>query len=224
MTDLIFVMDSLVDKNGKILIPNFYNDVAALYENEHLMYDNIHFDVDEYRQEIGAFKLTHNEDKVQLLMHKWRYPSLSMHGIEGAYHEPGRMTVIPSKVTGKFSIRIVPNQTTEKVNQMVCDYINKIYAERGSANRMKVYLADEGCQPFVENPNHPNYTAAKRATKHVYKVDPDMVRSGGSISVTLTLQEATGKSVVMLPVGAADDGAHSQNEKLDVRNYIEGVS
>lgn len=35
---------------------------------------------------------------------------------------------------------------------------------------------------------------------------------------------ATGKNIVLLPVGAADDGAHSQNEKIDVRNYIEGVS
>lgn len=51
-----------------------------------------------------------------------------------------------------------------------------------------------------------------------------MLILGGSIPVTLTLQQATGKNVLLLPVGAADDGAHSQNEKLDIRNYIEGVS
>lgn len=50
-----------------------------------------------------------------------------------------------------------------------------------------------------------------------------MTCEGGSIPVTLTLQQATGKNVLLLPVGAGDDGAHSQNEKLDVRNYIEGV-
>ena len=37
------------------------------------------------------------------------------------------------------------------------------------------------------------------------------------------LQEMTGKSVILLPVGAGDDGSHSQNEKIDIRNYIEGV-
>jgi hypothetical protein len=37
------------------------------------------------------------------------------------------------------------------------------------------------------------------------------------------LQEMTGKSVILLPVGAGDDGAHSQNEKINIRNYIEGV-
>lgn len=51
-----------------------------------------------------------------------------------------------------------------------------------------------------------------------------MTREGGSIPVTLTLQQATGKNVILLPMGACDDGAHSQNEKIDIRNYIEGVS
>lgn len=57
----------------------------------------------------------------------------------------------------------------------------------------------------------------------MYKVDPDMTREGGSIPVTLTLQQVTQKNVLLLPVGCGDDGAHSQNEKLDIRNYIEGT-
>lgn len=57
----------------------------------------------------------------------------------------------------------------------------------------------------------------------VYNVEPDLTREGGSIPVTLTFQEATEKDVLLLPMGAADDGAHSQNEKIDLRNYIEGT-
>lgn len=51
-----------------------------------------------------------------------------------------------------------------------------------------------------------------------------MSREGGSIPVTITLQEASGRNVLLLPMGAGDDMAHSQNEKINVRNYIEGVS
>lgn len=58
----------------------------------------------------------------------------------------------------------------------------------------------------------------------MFETEPDMTREGGSIPVTLTLQEATGKNVMLLPLGACDDGAHSQNEKMDRKNYIEGVS
>lgn len=77
---------------------------------------------------------------------------------------------------------------------------------------------------WLEDPHHPHYEAAKKAIKYVFGVEPDMIREGGSIPVTLTLQEATKKNVILIPVGACDDGAHSQNEKLDIYNYIEGVN
>lgn len=40
----------------------------------------------------------------------------------------------------------------------------------------------------MSDPNHVNFEAAKKATKYVYQVDPDLTREGGSIPVTLTLQ------------------------------------
>lgn len=57
----------------------------------------------------------------------------------------------------------------------------------------------------------------------VYGVEPDYTREGGSIPITLTFEEVTGNNVLLLPVGAGDDMAHSQNEKINVSNYIEGT-
>lgn len=222
MNDLIHLMSTLTDKDGQILIPNIRREVAPLLDNEQDIYNKITFDVDSYRNEMGATKLMHKEDKTALLMHRWRYPSLSLHGIEGAFYEPGQKTVIPRKVIGKFSIRIVPNQEPELIEKYVVDYLNQKWKEWGSPNTMKCYMAHGG-KPWTEDPNHPHYQAAAKATHHVYKVQPDMTREGGSIPVTLTLQEVTGKNTILLPMGCGDDGAHSQNEKIDIRNYIEGT-
>lgn len=52
-------------------------------------------------------------------MHRWRYPSLSLHGIEGAFSGSGAKTVIPRKVIGKFSIRLVPDMDPKVVEQQV---------------------------------------------------------------------------------------------------------
>lgn len=223
MTDLVHVLSKLVDDSGKILIDGLYNEVAPLIENEEKIYNNIEFDVDEYRGDVGTKKLLHSEDKVKLLMHRWRYPSLSIHGIEGAFSESGEKTVIPSKVIGKFSIRIVPNQVPAQIEKYVVAHVNKIWEKIPTPNRMKIFMSHGG-NPWTEDPNHPHYVAAQKATKKVYNIDPDLTREGGSIPVTLTLQQATGKNVLLLPVGAGDDGAHSQNEKLNVKNYIGGVS
>lgn len=223
MSDLVYLLNTLVDKEGRILIDGIYKDVAPERPEEHALYEAISFDVAAYKKNIGCNQLLHNEDKCKLLKHRDRFPSLSIHGIEGAFYEPGNKTVIPRKVIGKFSLRLVPNQTPAEVSRLVIKHMNAKWAERGSPNSMKCHLSHGG-MPWVENPLHPHYEAAKRATKHVYHVDPDMTREGGSIPVTLTLQQATGKNVLLLPVGAGDDGAHSQNEKVNVRNYIEGVS
>ncbi|XP_045760891.1 cytosolic non-specific dipeptidase [Maniola jurtina] len=221
MSDLIYLMNTLVDKDGKILITDIYKSVAPLLETEKQLYNTIDFDPEAYRKSIDAYKLPHNAVKEQLLMHRWRYPSLSLHGIEGAHHQVGAKTVIPGKVVGKFSIRIVPNQEPEEVEKLVFDYVNKKWAERGSPNKMSI-SAQSG-RAWTEDPDHPHYQAAARATKLIYQTDPDMSREGGSIPVTITLQEASGKNVLLLPMGAGDDMAHSQNEKLNVRNYIEGI-
>lgn len=52
-------------------------------------------------------------------MHRWRYPCLSLHGIEGAFSASGAKTVIPHKVTGKFSIRLVPDMDPKVVEEQV---------------------------------------------------------------------------------------------------------
>lgn len=222
MSDLIYLLNTLVDVDGKILVDGIYEKVHVITAQELESYKAIEFDVTELRNSVGAEKLAHNNDKIQLLMHRWRQPTLSLHGIEGAFSEPGEKTVIPGKVIGKFSIRLVPDMTPDEVEEKVVTYLNKKWATRGSPNTMKVRLSHGG-KPWSENPDHPNYMAGRKATRHVYKVEPDLSREGGSIPVTLTFQEVTGKNVLLLPVGAGDDGAHSQNEKLDIRNYIEGT-
>jgi len=223
MADLIAMMNTLLDKDGKILVDNLMEQVAPVTSEEEAKYKTIDFNVEDYQNDIKTNKLMHNQDKIKTLMARWRFPSLSLHGIEGAFSEPGAKTVIPRKVIGKFSIRIVPDQTPEFVEKCVVDYLNKKWQQRGSKNTMTVYQHGSGGKPWTSDPDHPNYLAGRRATQMVYGVEPDLTREGGSIPVTLTLQEATGKSVMLLPMGACDDGAHSQNEKIDIRNYIEGT-
>uniref|UniRef100_A0A914Y4H2 Peptidase M20 dimerisation domain-containing protein n=1 Tax=Panagrolaimus superbus TaxID=310955 RepID=A0A914Y4H2_9BILA len=155
-------------------------------------------------------------------MNRWRFPSLSVHGIEGAFSGPGAKTVIPSKVCGKFSIRLVPDMEPKAVDKCVTDHINKIWAQRHSPNQLKV-IALQGARPWVADYKHPHYQAGAAAIKTVFGTEPDFTREGGSIPVTLTFQELTQKNVMLLPIGACDDMAHSQNEKINVSNYIEGT-
>lgn len=83
MTDLVQLMSSLVDSSGNILVPGILDDVAPVTAEEEALYDDIDFDCESYKKEnkILSNKLMH-ENKKDLLMARWRFPTLSLHGIE----------------------------------------------------------------------------------------------------------------------------------------------
>ncbi|CAK8695363.1 unnamed protein product [Clavelina lepadiformis] len=221
MGDLITIMSSLVDSKGKILIPGIYDSVAPVTEDELNLYRQIDFDLDDYRDDVGVEKLLYDK-KEEVLMQRWRNPTLSLHGIEGAFSGAGAKTVIPRKVVGKFSVRLVPNQDPKVIQKLVTEHIEKVFAERESPNRLQIHLHEEA-KPWLSDYNHPHYVCAKKAIKTVFGADPDLTREGATIPVALTFEEVTGKNMLLLPVGASDDGAHSQNEKFNRCNYMNGV-
>jgi Cys-Gly metallodipeptidase DUG1 len=221
MTDLVHIMSKLVDSKGKILIPGINEMVAPMTEEEKKLYGPIAYTMDNLYESLGS-KATITETKEETLMARWRYPSLSLHGIEGAFSAPGAKTVIPAKVIGKFSIRTVPDMEPGKVTNAVVKYINEEFDKLNSKNKISASLQHDG-KWWVASPKHWNFSAASKAAKQVFGVEPDMTREGGSIPVTITFEQATGKNVLLLPMGSSTDGAHSINEKLDRRNYIEGI-
>lgn len=225
MTDLVQLMSSLIDSQGNILVEGIMDDVAPITPEEDKLYDDIDFDCESYKKEnkIASVsnKLLH-EDKKSLLMARWRYPTLSLHGIEGAFAGPGAKTVIPAKTIGKFSLRLVPDQDPNRIEKCVVEHLNKKFAELKSPNKMEVTML-HGAKSWLSDPKHPNFEAAARATKKVYGSLPDYTREGGSIPITTAFEEATKMNVCLLPVGACDDMAHSQNEKYNKRNLINGV-
>ncbi len=220
--DLFHLFSKLVDCKGDILIPGILDAVAPVTPEELRRYETIDFDPAAFQRESGAVGALPRDDKAQILMRRWRFPSLSIHGMEGAWHGPGGKTVIPRKVVGKFSIRLVPHMDPWQVEKTVREYLAAEFAKLGTTNKLTVSMENPG-RPWLSDVDHPNYVAGRKATQRVYGVEPDLTREGGSIPVTLAFQEATGKNVMLLPIGRSDDGAHSQNEKLDRVNYINGI-
>jgi len=221
MTDLIKLMSKLVDPDGKILIPGVDDMVEAASEEEKAIYNNLDYNIADIEESAGSATAL-SSDKATVLMGRMRYPSLSLHGIEGAFHGVGAKTVIPAKVGGKFSIRLVPPQTPDNINPLVVSYLEAEFAKLNSKNKLDIEVLHGG-KPWVANVKHWNYEAAKKATEAIYKKSPDLTREGGSIPVTLTFAESLGVNILLLPMGRGDDGAHSTNEKLDRSNFIEGT-
>jgi nonspecific dipeptidase len=175
MIDLTRLLAKIVDSNGNILIPGISENVRKLTEEEKQLYGPIDFDPEAFRREAGAVgKLIHGK-KEDILMHRWRFPSLSIHGVEGAFYGSGCKTVVPRKVIGKFSIRLVPDMTPEEIEKKVISFMQAEFATFNSGCTLKVYN-EHGGKPFLSDVNHPNYLAGRNAIKAVFGVEPDLTR------------------------------------------------
>ncbi|TFY83237.1 hypothetical protein EWM64_g777 [Hericium alpestre] len=212
MTDLIALMSKLVDSSGKILIPGVDEMVQEASEEERQIYEKLDYSIKDVEESAGG-SIALSDDKATVLMGRMRSPSLSLHGIEGAFYG-ARQDRDPRE-----GLREVQHPN---VNPLVISYIESEFKKLGS--KSKLVIEDlHGGKPWVEDYDHWSYAAAWRATEEIYKQTPDLTREGGSIPVTLTFAEALGVNVLLLPMGRGDDGAHSTNEKLDKSNYIEGT-
>ena len=179
MTDLVRLLATLVDTHGQILIPGIKEMVAPVTDDEKALYGNISYTMDNLFESLGSTTSVF-DDKERTLMARWRYPSLSLHGIEGAFSAPGAKTVIPAKVVGKFSIRTVPNMEIDQVNERVFKYVKDEFAKLGSKNTLDVSLQHAG-KWWVASPKHWNFSAAGRAVERVFGVKPDLTREGGRL-------------------------------------------
>lgn len=64
MADLIYMMNTLVNNKGEILVPGIMNDVVPVTDEELATYTSIDFDLDNYKKDIGCNHLLHKTDKV----------------------------------------------------------------------------------------------------------------------------------------------------------------
>ena len=61
MTDLIAMLNTLLDKNGEIQITGIMDDVLPLTKEEQELYRNIDFDIQAFSDEIDASHLLHKQ-------------------------------------------------------------------------------------------------------------------------------------------------------------------
>ncbi|PSR72136.1 hypothetical protein PHLCEN_2v11984 [Hermanssonia centrifuga] len=198
MTALIALMGKLVTQDGQILIPGVYDGIKPAASDELEIYEKLDYSVQDLEASAGG-KIAISDDKSTVLMARMRNPSLSLHGIEGAFSGVGAKTVIPATVGGKFSLRLVPPQQPDDIRAKVERYLEAEFAKLNTKCTMKIEYLHGGI-PWVADHRHWNYQAAKNATER-------RTSSGGSIPVTLTFAENLGVNVLLLPMGRGDDGA-----------------
>ncbi len=209
---------SLIDEDGKITIPGFYDDVVELSKAERDDMARAPFDLKSYKKALDINELA-GEKGYTTMERTGIRPSLDCNGIWGGYTGEGSKTVIPSKASAKISMRLVPNQQHEKIARLFEDHFKSL-APAGI--KVKVTAMHSG-KPYAAPTDSIAYQAASKAFEETYGKKPIPFRSGGSIPIISTFEEILGIKSLLLGFGLESDAIHSPNENFRLENFFKGI-
>ena len=208
----------LIDENGRIAIPGFYDDVRELTPAERKAFNKAPFNLSDYKRAL-AIGNVEGEAGYTTLERTGVRPSLDVNGIWGGYTGEGTKTVIPSKASAKISMRLVPNQDYRKIARLFTAYFRSI-----APKSVKVEVeALHGGMPYVAPTDMPAYRAAEKAVAATFGKKPLPFYSGGSIPVISGFEKILGVKSLLLGFGLSEDAIHSPNESYGLEQFYRGL-
>ncbi len=218
ITILAKMIASLHDEDNHITIPGFYDDVAISTEEERKLMAMAPFDAKEYADDLGVKELW-GEKGFSTNERTGIRPTLELNGIWGGYTGEGAKTVLPSKAFAKISARLVPNQGSDKVTEILINHLQKIAPPYVT---VKATL-HHGGEPYMTPIDSKGYKAAAKAMEATFGKTPIPVRGGGSIPICALFEKELGLKIVFMGFGLDSDNLHSPNEKFNIENFYKGI-
>lgn len=218
INELAKILAQLIDKDGKITVPEFYDDVEKVSKKERDLIAEIPFDKEEYKKDLGI-KHLFGEKSYSTIERTGIRPTMDLCGIWGGYTGEGSKTVLPSKAYAKLSARLVPNQKSDKIAKLVEKHLKKIAPKH--IDIKVTYL--HGAESYVCPIDSKAYKAAEKAYEKGFGKRPLPVRRGGSIGVIPTFQKVLGVTPILMGFGLESNAIHSPNEHFQIDLYRKGV-
>ena len=212
------MISSLIDKDGRITVPGFYDKVVELTPDERKMLARAPFDMNEFKEFLDINEVKGEKGYTTMERIGIR-PSLDVCGIWGGYTGQGAKTVLPSEAHAKISMRLVPRQTSAEISKLFMDHFLKI-APPYVKVEVTPYESGDG---FLIPISSQAYKAASRAIAQVYGIEPVPSRGGGSIPILAEFQKVLGLDPLLMGFGLERDTIHSPNESYLLRQFFGGM-
>ncbi len=218
LTVLSELFAKLHDRNFRVTVPGFYDDVAPLSAKEGKALNALPWSLKDFRKTVGAPGLC-GEKGFTAVEQLWCRPTLELNGMWGGYTGEGAKTVIPAKAYAKFSTRLVPNQEPGKIAKRVEKHIRKLLPKTVTCHFEVLSMG----KPWVAPYDHPYFQAAQRALEKGFGRKAVFIREGGSIPFVTQMYDTFHVPCILLGFGLPDENAHAPNEHICLANYFGGI-
>jgi acetylornithine deacetylase/succinyl-diaminopimelate desuccinylase-like protein len=213
------LLATLHDRDGRVAINGFYDDVAPLQSWERDAWAKLPIDPDkEVLKETGAPALF-GEAGFSTLERIWARPTAEINGIGGGYQGQGTKTVIPREAMAKLTFRLVPNQKADQIVALAKKHFEKnlpagVRLEMSAGHNGPWYLTD---------PKSEFGKAAQRALRKAFDRQVALIREGGSIPIVSDFRNILGVETLLCGLALPGCRAHSPNENFPLENLEGGI-
>jgi succinyl-diaminopimelate desuccinylase len=206
----------LSDDGGRVQVPGFYDDVAALSDAERQQFAALPFSEEKFKEQIGVQQLA-GEEGFTTLERRWARPTYDLLAIWGGERTP--KSAIQASATARGSFRLVPRQEPAKIAAALKQFLQ---AHRPPGIELDLTIG-HGSPGVVVPLDSPYMAAASKAIEHGFGRQPVFIREGGSIPIVTTFRERLGVDTLLLGWGLDDDNTHSPNEKFCLADFHRGI-
>ena len=215
---LAAIIASLKDTYNRCTISGFYDRVRELDEAEREQLESLPFDEGAYRKSLDVPELD-GERGYSTVVRKWVRPTVDVNGLYGGFTGEGASTIIPSKMTAKVSMRLVPDQDPANISEA---FDEAVMAAAPDGVRVEVKLLGS-CLPYVAELKSPGMTAAAAAVEAAYGKPPAFIREGGSLPILPLFREVLGADSIMMGLCDPNCNAHGPNEWFALDDFHKGI-
>ena len=215
---LVRLVASLHDESGRIAVDGFYDDVATPPEETLVGIRALPFDAEEYAEEVGT-TASGGEDGYTPLERLWTRPSCDVNGILSGYTGEGAKTVLPASAMAKVSMRLVPDQSPDRVAALLREHIDANGHDGVDFELVELH----GGRPWLAPVDGPHFEAAARALERSFGVAPVLAGEGGSIPIVVELEEILGANPLLIGFALPGANMHAPNEWFATECFEKGI-
>jgi acetylornithine deacetylase/succinyl-diaminopimelate desuccinylase-like protein len=228
---LAHLVASMRTDDGRITIAHFYDDVRPLTAAERAALARMPKMDSALKVEL---QLAHTEANDASLAERIMLPALNLRGFQSGNVGDLAQNAIQTTARASIDFRLVPNETPDRVRQLVESHIRAqgwyiVHAdptarERATYGKIVRLDWDDGSYPALRTSmslpvSRAMIESARLALGHTPIVVPSL---GGSLDVH-AIHDVAQAPVIFVPIANHDDNQHAANENLRLQNLWDGI-
>ena len=228
---MAYLLTSMRDETGRILIDGYYDNVTALTEKEIASIAEMPNIEEQLRDELSVNTPEGAGNRIEELV---TLPALNARGITGGGVGDQGRNIILSESTVSLNLRLVPGQQPERIRQLIEDHVESqgffiVHDEptdeilRSNPKVVKLDWRGEGGPGLRTSMDGP---MAQRLIEIMEEMTPNLILTptmGGGLPLT-AFADRMKTPIIVLPLANHDNNQHGENENLRLQNLWDAMA